>query len=90
MYAARQGQLAAVTALAEVGADLNAVDPEGSTAMVIAVINAHFEVAARLAEKGADPNIGDAAGMAALYAAVDMKHLGSVREPAAAARCRAV
>jgi ankyrin repeat protein len=78
MYAARQGQLNAVIALAEVGANLNAVDPEGSTAMVIAIINAHYEVAARLAEKGADPNIGDAAGMAALYAAVDMMHPASL------------
>jgi ankyrin repeat protein len=57
---------------------MNAVDPEGSTAMVIAIINAHYEVAARLAEKGADPNIGDAAGMAALYAAVDMMHPASL------------
>jgi uncharacterized protein len=78
MYAARQGQLNAVTALAEVGANLNVVDPEGSTAIVIAIINAHYEVAARLAEKGADPNIGDAAGMAALYAAVDMMHPASL------------
>jgi ankyrin repeat protein len=78
MYAARQGQLNAVTALADVGANLNAIDPEGSTAMVIAIINAHYEVAGRLAEKGADPNIGDAAGMAALYAAVDMMHPASL------------
>ena len=78
MYAARQGQLDGVTALADAGANLNAVDPEGSTAMVIAIINAHYEVAARLAEKGADPNIGDAAGMAALYAAVDMMHPASL------------
>jgi ankyrin repeat protein len=75
MYAARQGQLNAVTALADAGANLNLVDPEGSTALVIAIINAHYDVAARLVEKGADPNIGDDAGMAALYAAVDMKHL---------------
>jgi ankyrin repeat protein len=75
MYAARQGQLNAVTALADVGANLNEVDPEGSTAIVIATINAHYDVAARLAEKGANANIGDAAGMGALYAAVDMEHL---------------
>ena len=75
MYAARQGQINAVTALAEVGANLDEVDPEGSTAIVIATINAHYDVAARLAEKGADAGIGDAAGMGALYAAVDMKHL---------------
>ena len=72
MYAARQGQINAVTALADAGADLDIVDPEGATAIVIAIINAHFEVAARLAEKGADPNIADDAGMGALYAAVDM------------------
>jgi ankyrin repeat protein len=67
-----------VTALADAGANLNAVDPEGSTAIVIAIINAHYEVAARLVEKGADPNIGDNAGMAALYAAVDMEHPASL------------
>jgi len=83
MYAARQGQINGVTALADVGANLNEVDPEGSTALVIAIINAHYEVAARLVEKGADPNVGDAAGMAALYAAVDMKHLSPfVNRPA--------
>jgi ankyrin repeat protein len=78
MYAARQGQINAVTALADMDANLNLVDPEGSTAIVIAVINAHYEVAARLAEKGANPNIGDDAGMAALYAAVDMMHPASL------------
>jgi ankyrin repeat protein len=75
MYAARQGRINAATALADAGVNLNAVDPEGSTPLVIAIINAHYDVAARLVEKGADPNIGDAAGMAGLYAAVDMKHL---------------
>jgi len=78
MYAAREGQINAVTALADTGANLNAVDPEGSTAIVIAIINAHYDVAARLAEKGANPNIGDASGMAALYAAVDMMHPASL------------
>jgi cytohesin len=82
MYAARQGQINAVTALADAGANLNVVDPEGSTAMIIAIINAHYDVAARLVEQGADPNVGDAAGMAALYATVDMKHFsGYVNRP---------
>src|SRR4029434_9756271 len=72
MYATRQGQINAVTALADVGANLNEVDPEGCTAIVIAIINAHFDVAARLAEKGADSNAGDAAGTAASCAAVQM------------------
>src|SRR6185436_3279161 len=74
MYAAREGQINGVTALADAGADLNAVDPEGSTAIVIATVNMHYDVAARLAEKGANADIGDAAGMGALYAAVDNEH----------------
>jgi uncharacterized protein len=74
MYAARQGALVSATALADGGADLDAVDPDGLSALAIATINMHFEVAARLAYKGANPNVADSVGMAALYAAVDMAH----------------
>jgi ankyrin repeat protein len=76
MYAARQNATDAARALADLRADLNLRDPEGATSLVIAIINAHFDVAAMLLEKGADPNIADDTGMAALYAAVDMHTLG--------------
>ena len=76
MMAARQGALDGVRALAEVGADLNLTEPEGSTALVLAILNSHPEVAVFLLERGANPNIGDAAGMAALYAAVEMRTPG--------------
>lgn len=72
MYAARQNALEAVDALAAAGANLNLVDPDGTTALVIAIINAHYELAALLLDHGADPDLGDTSGMAALYAAVDM------------------
>jgi len=49
--------------------------PDGATAMVLAIINAHYDLAAMLLEKGADPNVADVTGMAALYAAVDMHTL---------------
>lgn len=93
MYAARDGAIDAARALAELGADLDAValpqtdlplKPEdfaaidrgvGTTALVFAIINAHYDLAAMLLEQGADPNVADAAGMAALYAAVDMNSL---------------
>ena len=39
MYASRQGALRAATALADAGADLNAADPDGSTALMFAIIN---------------------------------------------------
>ena len=47
----------------------------GTTALVFAIINSHYDLAAVLLEKGADPNVVDIAGMAALYAAVDMNSL---------------
>jgi uncharacterized protein len=76
MYAARQGALDATKSLIAAGADMNQVDPDGATALVLAIINANYDVAAALIEKGADPNIGDKeAKMAALYAAVDMHRL---------------
>ncbi len=75
MYAARQGAASAVRALAETGADLNLADPDGTTALVLAIINAHYDLAAALLDRGADPNVGDSSGMAALYAAVDMNTL---------------
>jgi uncharacterized protein len=74
MFAARQGAMDSTRALADAGADLNAKDPDGTTALNIAVINAHYDVAALLIEKGANPNAGDFAGMTPLYAAVDMQH----------------
>jgi ankyrin repeat protein len=50
-------------------------DTVGTTAMVFAIINAHFDLAAMLAEKGADTNIEDTSGMTALYAAVEWNTL---------------
>ena len=72
MYAARQNATAALKALAESGANLNATDPDNMTALNLAIINAHYDAAAVLLDLGADPNIGDVTGMAPLYAAVDM------------------
>jgi ankyrin repeat protein len=76
MYAARQNAIAAARALVERGADVNLTDPDGATALVIAIINANYDAAAVLLEQGANPNIADTdASMAALYAAVDMHRL---------------
>jgi len=47
----------------------------GTTALVYAIINVHYDLAAALLDKGADPNVVDGAGMGALYAAVDMNSL---------------
>ena len=74
LLAARQGADDGVRALAEAGADLNATDPDGTSALNMAIINAHYDVAAILVEKGANVNLGDSAGMTPLYATIDMRH----------------
>jgi ankyrin repeat protein len=75
MYAARQNSPEAVRALAGAGAALDATDPDGTTALTLAVINAHYDLAAQLLDAGADPNVADVTGMTPLYAAVDMQTL---------------
>src|SRR6185503_2237115 len=78
MYAARENARAAGEALVAAGASLDAVDPDGATALVIAIINAHYEFAELLLRAGADPNVVDnEAGMGPLYAGVDMHRLAA-------------
>ena len=52
MYAAREGAVDAARALAESGANLNLTDPEGTTALIIAVINGHYDVVVGAAREG--------------------------------------
>ncbi len=47
----------------------------GTSALVFAIINVHYDLAVKLLEKGANPNVVDIAGMGALYAAVDMNSM---------------
>jgi ankyrin repeat protein len=78
MYAARDGAIDAVRALADSGADLNLVDPVGTTALTLAILNGHFDTAVALLDAGADPNVADKNGMSPLYAAVDMHTIQTV------------
>jgi ankyrin repeat protein len=72
MFAARQGALESARVLIEGGASLDLTDPDRTSALVIAIINGHYDVAALLLQRGADPDIRDESGMAAVYALVDM------------------
>jgi ankyrin repeat protein len=75
MYAARNGAIDAVRALADAGAGLDLQDPDGTTPLILAIVNARFDTAAALLDKGANPNVADKTGMTPLYAAVDMHTL---------------
>jgi len=76
MYAARENALEAGRALIAAHADLNLVDPDGATALVVAILNANYDFAKLLLDAGANPNIVDNdANMGPLYAAADMHRL---------------
>jgi ankyrin repeat protein len=74
IFAARQNDKESARILLEHGADINLTMADGTSALVAAIINAHYELASFLLEKGADPNIADGKGRAALYAVVDQRN----------------
>ncbi|HEY3518384.1 MAG TPA: ankyrin repeat domain-containing protein, partial [Gammaproteobacteria bacterium] len=54
LFAGRENARAAALALIEVGADPNIRDPDGLTALNVAVMNEHYDLAVALLEVGAD------------------------------------
>jgi ankyrin repeat protein len=66
MFATRNGHEPVVRALVRGGADLKAVNGDGATATIIAIVNDRFDLAKALLDLGADPDDGS------LYFAVDM------------------
>jgi uncharacterized protein len=82
MFASRQGCLECVKILHEAKAHLNAVDPDGITSTLLAIINGHYDVAAYLVDQGADVNLTDRTGRAPLYSAVDFHTAPQSNRPA--------
>lgn len=81
LLAARESCVPCVDVLAKAGADLNIVDPERHTALIIALTNGHFDVAGRLIDLGADLNMQDNVGQTALWAAVDAHTMPDSNRP---------
>ena len=74
LFAARDGQRDAVSALVECGVNVNEVSgAEHISPLVMAIFNGHYDVAAYLLDHGADPNITTIQGLAPLYATVDVQ-----------------
>ena len=69
LFAVRGGHLDAAAALLEAGADIEDTAPDGSSALVVAVDNRNYELAAWLLDQGANPN-ADGVGWTALHVAV--------------------
>ena len=66
LFAVRGGHIEASRVLLESGANVNEALPDGTSALVLAAINAHYELAAFLLDRGANPN-ADAQGWTALH-----------------------
>jgi ankyrin repeat protein len=81
LLAARENCVKCVDVLAGAGADLNIVDPERHTALIVALTNGHFDVAGRLIDDGADLNMQDEVGQTALWAAVDAHTMPDSNRP---------
>lgn len=73
--AAREGQMAAVKALVEAGADVNQVSAmDKMSAMTTAILNSHFDIGKYLLDHGADPKLLNTGGLGPLYAAIDSEY----------------
>jgi ankyrin repeat protein len=71
LLAAREGCAACAEALVKGGADINLADPDNVSPLLMAILNARFDVAAYLIRAGANVNKWDTWGRAPLYSAVD-------------------
>jgi ankyrin repeat protein len=66
LFAVRGGHVAATEALLDAGANVNDTVGDGTSALVLAVMNAQYDVAAALLKRGANPN-ADTQGWTALH-----------------------
>jgi ankyrin repeat protein len=74
-YAARDGRLEIARTLVAAGADINQVDANGITPLVMAITNNHVEVARYLIEQQADIRAADWYGRTPLWAAVETRNM---------------
>jgi ankyrin repeat protein len=77
LYAAREGHVDCILALAQGRADLDLADPDGTTPLVLALMNGHWDAAISLIDTGADVNLWDFYGQAPLYVAIDIRTIES-------------
>jgi ankyrin repeat protein len=81
LFAAREGHREIARTLIEAGADLERRSANGTTALVVAIINNHIRLAMFLLEKGANPNSADDFyKRTPLFAAVETRNLDFARD----------
>jgi ankyrin repeat protein len=73
LYAARENCLACVDVLLKNKADINLADPDSVSPLLVAVMNANWDLAKKLIEAGADVNQWDIYGETPLLTAIDLR-----------------
>ena len=79
-FAVRAGDFPSVQVLLEAGAPVDSPAPDGTSPLVVAIVNAHWELAAWLLDKGANPREG-APGGSPLHTAVRTRNPETVAMP---------
>src|SRR5262245_18170854 len=73
LYAVRQGYTEVAGALLDAGVSANQrKGGDNASALLVATVNGHFDLAAMLLDRGADPNLLGENGVGPLYAAINL------------------
>jgi ankyrin repeat protein len=81
-HAVRQGNLAAVLALLDGGANVNEASAgDSTTPLLLSTINGQFDVSMKLIERGANPNLASTAGATPLYTTINTQWAPRSRFP---------
>lgn len=82
LHAAREGHAETSLALLDGGAEIDQTgDGDGTSPMLMALINGHFDLGMRFLERGADPNIASHAGATPLFAVINTHWAPKSRYP---------
>jgi uncharacterized protein len=74
LFAAREGNVESVMALLDAGAEINQVSAgDHSSALLLACINGHYDLAMQLIARGANPNLVSDAGAGPLYTTINVQ-----------------
>jgi ankyrin repeat protein len=73
LYAARENCLACVEVLLKNKVDIDLPDPDGVSPLLVAIMNANWDIAKHLILNGADVNQWDIYGEAPLFTAIDLR-----------------
>jgi ankyrin repeat protein len=81
-YAVREGNAQTALRLVELGAGLDVTTlGDGTSPLLMAVLNGHFDLALELVARGADPNVTSHAGTGPLYAVINTQWAPKARYP---------